>query len=137
VDLFGQSNDELLGQVALLLEEVELSGGQTLFHKGDPGHSLYIVAEGQVRVHDEEWTLAYLGEGEVFGEMALLDSEPRLASVTAVIPTQLLRLEQESFFELLEAEPELARGIIIMLSRRLRIRLGELSAQRESEAAAR
>ncbi|MFN2143180.1 MAG: cyclic nucleotide-binding domain-containing protein [Candidatus Promineifilaceae bacterium] len=137
VDLFGQSNDELLGQVALLLDEVDLAGGQTLFQKGDPGRSLYIVAEGQVRVHDEDRTLAYLDEGEVFGEMALLDSEPRLASVTAVIPTQLLRLEQGPFFELLQAEPELARGIITMLSRRLRTRLEELSVQGEHGTAAR
>ncbi len=129
IDLFGQSSDELLGQVALLLEEVDLAGGQTLFHKGDPGHSLYIVAEGQVRVHDEEWTIAYLGEGEIFGEMALLDSEPRLASVTGTGGgTQLLRLDQEPFFELLQAEPDLARGIITMLSRRLRARLEDLSA---------
>jgi CRP-like cAMP-binding protein len=61
--------------------------------------------------------------------MALLDSEPRLASVTGTGGgAQLLRLDQEPFFELLQTEPDLARGIITMLSRRLRTRLEELSA---------
>jgi CRP-like cAMP-binding protein len=134
IDLFSQSSDDLLGQLALLLEEAPLAGGQTLFKKGDPGRSLYIVAEGQVRVHNEVGTLAYVGEGEVFGEMALLDSEPRLASVSATVPTLLLRLEQGPFFELLEVEPELSRGIITMLARRLRARLAALSVERQGVA---
>ena len=123
VTLFGHSDDELLGQLAVLVEEVDLSGGEVLFEAGDPGRSLYIVAAGQVRVHVGEKTLAYLGEGEVFGEMALLESEPRAATVTAVVPTTLLRLDQQPFFELLAAQPELARDIIIMQSHRLRERL--------------
>lgn len=128
VPLFAESADQLLGEIALLLEEVDLAGGETLFHEGDPGRSLYIVAAGQVRVHIEEATLAYLGEGEVFGEMALLEAEPRLATVTAVVPTQLLRLDQDPFFELLELQPALARGMIAMLSARLRARLEALAA---------
>ena len=122
VELFGESDNELLGRLASLLEEVDLAGGEELFHQGDPGQSLYFVAAGQVRVHIDDRTLAYVGEGEVIGEMALLESEPRLATVTAVVPTQLLRLDQAPFFELLESQPQLARGIIIMLSARLRSR---------------
>ena len=123
IELFGASDNVLLGQVALLLDERDLAGGEILFEHGDPGQSLYIVATGQVRVHIGDQTLAYLGEGEIFGEMALLDSEPRLATVTAVTPSQLLRLEQKPFFELLESQPQLARGLITMLSGRLRSRL--------------
>jgi len=140
VELFGESDNELLGRLASLLEEVDLAGGEELFHQGDPGQSLYIVAAGQVRVHIDDRTLAYVGEGEVIGEMALLESEPRLAAVTAVVPTQLLRLDQEPFFELLESQPQLARGIIIMLSARLRSRpraesaaAAESTPQRESQ----
>ena len=123
IELFGTSDNVLLGQLALLLDERDLAGGEVLFQQGDPGQSLYIVAAGQVRVHIGDQTLAYLGEGEIFGEKALLDSEPRLATVTAVVPSQLLRLEQKPFFELLESQPQLARGLITMLSSRLRSRL--------------
>lgn len=129
IDYFDHINDTLLGQVAALLEEVDLAGGEVLFHQGDPGYSLFIVTIGQVRIHIGERTLAYAGEGDVIGEMALLESEPRLASVTAVVPTRLLRLDQQVFFELLEAQPEVTRGIVKTLSGRQRDRLRELVLQ--------
>ncbi len=131
IELFAASDNRLLGEIAQLLEEVDLAGGEELFHQGDPGRSLYIVAAGQVRVHIEDMTLAYIGEGELLGEMALLESEKRLATVTAVVPSQLLRLDQAPFFELLEMQPALARGIITTLSARLRARL-QLLAGTES-----
>ena len=109
-----------------------MSAGQTVFEKDDPGDGLYLVVDGEVRVHRGAHTLNHLGEGDVFGEMALLDAEPRMASVTAVADTLLLRLAQEPFFELMDDRPEVARGIIRVLSQRLRARareLGELRAR--------
>ena len=96
---------------------------------------MYLVYEGEVRVHDGEHTLNHLADGDVFGEMALLDSEPRMASVTAVQDTLLLRLAQEPFFELMEDRPEVARGIIRVLSRRLRARVRELAELRARDEA--
>ncbi len=122
VDVFAATPDETLAAVAGLLEEVPLSAGQAVFEKGDLGECLYLVVDGEVRVHDGENTLSYLGEGDVFGEMALLDAEPRMASVTAAADTLLLRLASEPFFELMDDRPEVARGIIRVLSRRLRAR---------------
>jgi CRP-like cAMP-binding protein len=61
-----------------------------------------------------------LQDGEVFGEMAVLDPEPRLASITAVEETQLLRLDQQPFYDLMEDRIEVAYGIIHVLSGRLR-----------------
>jgi CRP-like cAMP-binding protein len=86
---------------------------------------------GQVWVHIAERTLAYRGEDEVIGEMALLESKPRSATVTAVMPTQLLRLDQQPFFELLEVQPKLAREMIKMLSGRLRTHLQESAVRPE------
>jgi len=132
VDVFAAPPDETLAAVAGILEEVPVSAGQPVFEKDDPGDGLYLVADGEVRVHREEHTPNHLGEGDVFGEMALLDAEPRMASVTAVADTLLLRLAQEPFFELMNDRPEAARGIIRVLSQRLRARareLGELRAR--------
>ncbi|HZQ05655.1 MAG TPA: cyclic nucleotide-binding domain-containing protein, partial [Anaerolineae bacterium] len=136
VDIFAQTPVPVLADVAAVLQQVELNEGETIFQKGDLGDSLYIIVAGRVRVHDGAHTLSDLGEGEVFGEMALLDPEPRSASVTAVEATQLLRLDQQSFQELLEERAEIARGIIKVLTRRLRERSRELiaaQAARESE----
>ncbi|MEZ4516764.1 MAG: cyclic nucleotide-binding domain-containing protein [Chloroflexota bacterium] len=127
VELFSEMPDELVAQVASLLSEMELAAGQPVFDKGDPGDSLYIIVDGEVRVFDGDQTINYLGESEVFGEMALLDAEPRMASVMATADTLLLRLEQEPFFDLMESRSEVARGVIRVLSARLRRRVEEIA----------
>jgi hypothetical protein len=132
VELFATIPDELLVEVATLLTEVVVQPEQTIFDKGDTGDSLYVIASGRVRVHDGEHVLNELGESEVFGEMALLDSEPRMASVTAATEALLLRLDQEPFYDLLDAHSEMARGIIRTLSDRLRRRGRELTELKAS-----
>ena len=133
-ELFAETPDELLAEVAGLLTEVELPAGEAVFNKGESGDSLYIVVSGRVRVHDGDYTLNVLGESEVFGEMALLEPEPRMAGVTAETDALLLRLDGEPFFELLDTRSEVARGIIRVLSRRLRQRAQEVAALRAAAA---
>ena len=127
VDIFTETPDNILAEVASLLREVELQAGETIFEKGDPGDCMYIVVSGEVRAHDEGHTLSQLGAGDVFGEMAVLDPEPRLASVTALEDTLLLRLDQEPFYELMEDRIEVARGIIRVLSGHLRHRVRDVA----------
>jgi AAA family ATP:ADP antiporter len=127
VSIFAGTPDEILAEVASLLEEVELREGETIFEKGDAGDCMYIIVDGKVRVHDGGRTLNYLGEGDVFGEMAVLDPEPRLASVTAVEDTRLFRLDQGAFYELMDDRIEVARGIIHVLSQHLRARVRDLN----------
>jgi len=73
-----------------------------------------------VRVFEGSRTLNYLEEGEVFGEMAVLDPAPRSASVEAVEDTSLLEMDRPQLFELVESRLEVASGIIQVLSRHLR-----------------
>ena len=113
-----------------MLEEVELTAGETVFEKGDQGDCMYIIVSGEIRVHDGDHTLNHLGQGNVFGEMAVLDPEPRVASVTAFEDTLLLRLDQEPFYELMEDRVEVARGIIHVLSGHLRDRVRDLNKLR-------
>jgi CRP-like cAMP-binding protein/ATP/ADP translocase/HEAT repeat protein len=127
VNMFSQTPDDVLADVANLLEEVDLAENETVFKMGEPGDSMYIIIDGKVRVHTDEHLLNYLGESDVFGEMALLDPEPRIASVTAVEPTRLFRLDKAPFYQLMEERPEVATGIIRVLTRRLRNTDRELS----------
>jgi CRP-like cAMP-binding protein len=127
VSVFSRTPDDVLAEVAALLEEVEAAEGETIFGKGDLGDSLYVIVDGKVRVHDGERLLNYLGERDVFGEMALLDPEPRLASVTAVEPARLFRLAQAPFYELMADQPEVAAGIIRVLTGHLRARVRDLA----------
>lgn len=133
VDLFAGTPDPILADVAAAMDQIEVDAGARVFEKGDPGDSLYVILAGQVRVHDGAEILNVLGEGDVFGEMALLDPEPRLASVTASQDTQLLRLDQQSFQELLEERSEIARNVIRVLTRRLRARVQDLTTARSTQ----
>ena len=94
--------------------------GTIIIHKGDLGDFMYIIASGHVRIHDGDQTITYLGENDEFGELALLNSEPHSASPTAVEEIYLLRLDQNTFYELISDYPDVLRGIIQVLSARLR-----------------
>jgi CRP/FNR family cyclic AMP-dependent transcriptional regulator len=85
-----------------------------------------MIASGKVRVFDGGRTINYLEEGDVFGEMAVLDPAPRSASVEAVVDSDLLQIDQVQLFELIESRLEVARGIIQVLSRHLRNRMRDL-----------
>jgi ATP:ADP antiporter, AAA family len=135
VSIFSEAPDNLLAEIAGLVNVVDVDPGQRIFTKGEEGTRMYVIVEGQVQVHDGEQTLDLLGDREVFGEMALLDSEPRTASATAITGVRLLELDQEPFYELLEEQFEITRGIIGVLVRRLRERSGELVTLRKSSSA--
>ncbi|MGH9324159.1 MAG: cyclic nucleotide-binding domain-containing protein [Vicinamibacteria bacterium] len=120
VSMFSSTSEDTLADVADVLEEVELGPGELVFSKGDPGDSMYIVVSGKVRVFDGARTINYLGEREIFGELALLDPEPRSASVEAFEETRLFRLGRDTLFELMADNVGVVSGIMQVLCRRLR-----------------
>ena len=120
VDLFATIPDHVLAAVAQVVEVVELEPGETFIEEGDLGDCMYLVVEGEVRVHKQQQTIITLGPGESVGELAVLDPEPRSASVSAVGPTRLFRLAKEPFDDVLLERPEMAQGVIHALCRRIR-----------------
>ncbi len=120
IELFSQIPGEELAQVALISTEEQREPGEEIFAEGDAGDALYLVLAGTVRVHKADRVIAELGERECFGEMAILDTSPRSATVTAGPGARLLRIAREDFQEILSDKPEIALGIIKVLSRRLR-----------------
>lgn len=128
VRFFAGAPDSALSTVAEAVVPVVLEAGASLFHKGDVGDSLYVITTGRVRVHDGELTFNELGPGAVVGEMAVLDAEPRSASVTAVEATALLCLHQGPLYALIGAHVGVARGVIGVLCRHLRDRVSDLAS---------
>jgi CRP-like cAMP-binding protein len=120
VEIFAHTPDHALAAVARILEEVEVEAGQTFMTEGAFEESMYLVVEGKMRVHTGDKTVNVVGPGETLGEMAVLDPEPRSASVTALEPGRLLRINREPFEEVIADRPEISLGIIRVLSRRLR-----------------
>lgn len=133
--IFSSLPNEILAAVASLTEEIWFDKGTSVIEKGDMGDCMYFIIQGKVRVHDGDLTLNFLADGDVFGEMAVFDSEPRVASVTSVEDSCFLRLDQEPLYELMDLQPQVAQGLIKTLSHHLRHRirdLKELQAEREA-----
>ncbi len=110
---------------AELMRERTYPKGSVILFEDDPGDALYLVASGQVKVvligeDGREVILSVLGEGAFFGEMALLDDEPRSAHVIAMEDSVVLALRREDFRARLRASPEVAIALLKELSRRLR-----------------
>jgi CRP/FNR family cyclic AMP-dependent transcriptional regulator len=120
VALFTHMASKDLGRIAEIAEEVVYPAGSTIFTEGDYGDYLLVIVEGEVRITLGEKELGRLGSEEYFGEMSLLDGEPRSASAVAETDCLLLRLGQREFLAILARNFESALTIIRTLSQRLR-----------------
>jgi CRP-like cAMP-binding protein len=109
---------------------MELEPGQTFIEEGALEDCMYIVVDGKVRVHNNGQTIILLEPGNTVGELAVLDPEPRSASVTAEDKVLLFRLAKEAFDEVMADRPEIAQGVIRALTRRLREQ-GRLAAGKQ------
>jgi CRP-like cAMP-binding protein len=120
VDLFSQIPAENLAQIVKIAREVYFDQDQYIIKQGEIGNCLFLIIEGEVKVLTDNDEIARLGKKECVGEMSILDSEPRSASVIAVTDVVLLKINQEDFYEMISERPEVAQGVITMLTRRLR-----------------
>lgn len=126
LSMFADTPDEALAELADLLHEVEVQPGETIVTKGEAGDSLYIIVQGKVEVVDDNRVLNQLDARAVFGELSLLDSSPRTATIRALDETTLLRLNQTPFYEIMSDYVEVAMGTIHMLTHHLRARTGDV-----------
>ncbi len=130
IELFQSLSHEDLAQVAQIAIEVEAERNETIIVEGDLGDSLYLILQGRVQIHKDNQPLAVLGEKEPIGEMGILDSAPRSASVTAMDDLRMLKIDREDFHELMADRLEIAQGVIKVLLTRLR----RLSAKSVSQS---
>ena len=120
VDLFaGCSNDEI-DRIAGLTTQIDVAAGRVLCVEGKPGEEFFVIAEGEAVVTRNGEELARLGAGGFFGEMALLDGGPRVATVTAVTPMKLLVLNRSEFRSLVEVSTMIDRRILEAIGLRAR-----------------
>ena len=120
IDLFSQIPGEDLARLAQIAEECDFDPTEIIMSEGELGDSMYLIVEGKVDVIKGKRSVVELGDRECVGEMAILDSEPRSATVQAKTPVRALRIEREDFYELMREKIEIAQGIIQVLTRRLR-----------------
>ncbi len=106
---------------AARIAEVELyAPGEPIVREGERGDALFILVRGTATVERGGRVIATLGPGDAVGEMAVLDSEPRSATVRATSEVEALRMGSEAFYEILHEQVEIAEGVIRVLSQRVR-----------------
>ncbi len=137
VALFSQLSSRELLNVASIAQQVEYPESAVLLKEGDEADSLYLILSGDVAVQTGGRTVAVLGPRECVGEMAILDREPRSATVVALDHVSALRIDRDSFYDVLAQKREIALGIIKILVQRLReanIRPGRNAAESRRSA---
>lgn len=126
VELFSELTDEQLKLLADLVVVQNFNRDETVVLEGDDSvQALYLIASGSVQVYmtgadGRETILSFLERGDFFGEMSLIDGEPRSASVRTVTDAQMLIVHRESFLLLIRQYPEIAMGLLSEMSKRLR-----------------
>src|SRR6266700_4892331 len=123
--MFADLGSDELQRISNLCHTQHLAVGELLFQKGDPGNALFVVRPRQVRIETgasdgSRLTLNFMGPGELFGEVAVLDGQDRTADATAGETTELFVLRREDFLGHLEREPKVAIKIIQLLCQRIR-----------------
>ena len=125
VPLFSELADQELNLLAASGSRKNFPGKNVIFQEGDSGDVLFIILSGKVKVlltgkNGQEYILSRLGPGNFFGEMAILESAPRSASVITVEPSEFFLLGRKALTELLKHHPDIALKILKNLSQRLR-----------------
>lgn len=123
--LFGNLSEEELSQLAQIVRERKFDRNQVIFYEGDLGGSLYVIVSGTVKIvimadDGREHILGLLDEGNFFGEISLIDGEPRSATAIALDKVNIVMISREDFIRLLRENPEMSLKIMQTLCERLR-----------------
>jgi len=102
------------------IESRYFKAGSTVFREGDEAHELFVIKSGKVRIQIGNRTLTELGPDTIFGEMALIDNEPRSATAIAVTDVELVPVGEEQFLFLVSQTPYVALKVMRVLVQRLR-----------------
>jgi CRP/FNR family transcriptional regulator, cyclic AMP receptor protein len=125
IPLFSLLDDQESSVLAQQLDERDYLAGEIIISAGEPGNSMYIVRTGKVELfirdkNDERVSLAIIEGGDLFGELSLLDTEPRSASAMALEPTNALIIDRNDLEILVTAHPPAALDMMTMLGKRMR-----------------
>jgi CRP/FNR family transcriptional regulator, cyclic AMP receptor protein len=134
VRLFEDLDKKSLEAIANAAVEQSYTPGQEIVRQGETGVGAFIIRSGKVEIVQDraghQHKVGELKSGEIFGEMALLDEFPRSATVRALEPTTCLGIQRWHFRGILESHPQIALGLLPVLTRRIR------NAEREDDLVA-
>jgi CRP-like cAMP-binding protein len=120
VQLFSTCSKRDLAKIAALGDEVDVRAGKVLMRQGEPGHEAFVILNGRAKATVRGKMTTHMGPGECFGEMALLHSAPRSATVTAESDMHLLVLHSRAFSTLLADVPSVTKNVLAAMAERVR-----------------
>ena len=120
VPLFRRCTTEELRAISRRATTLRFEPGRQLTREGSRGYEFFIIVSGKAKVTRDGAELAILGPGDFFGELALLDDEPRSATVTVETPMEALVIDSREFRSLLEEAPDLTYSILAGIAKRFR-----------------
>ena len=127
IEIFKPLPDEKLELLASDCLEVTLNPGDSLFREGDPGDSMFVILSGKIAVEKGKSMIARRGVGNYFGEMALIDDQPRSATVTALTESRVLKIMKEQFFLHIADNPQALMAVLKTVSEQSRENLTALN----------
>jgi CRP-like cAMP-binding protein len=128
LSIFSDTPETILAEMAHLMVDMHVQAGEKIVQEGEIGNCMYIISEGAVNVSKGNQVLMQMGSRDFFGELSLLDTETRSATVTATADSSLFRMDQEPFYDLIESRPEVVKGVIKILCKRIRAANQKISA---------
>ena len=120
VPIFSRLGKKELGQIAQLMDEVDVPAGKVLMRQGETGDEMFIVVSGSFRIERDGRTIAERGTGAALGEISLLSKGPRTATVTATEPSRLLVAGQREFHSLMDEHPTVRMQVLEGLATKIR-----------------
>jgi CRP/FNR family transcriptional regulator, cyclic AMP receptor protein len=108
-------------------QKISVPAGTEVFHEGDAGTSMYGVVEGEIELRTQNRVIATVGVNEVFGEMALVDHSPRMATAVATTDAVLAEIDQYTFLFLIHETPTFALTVMSAMADRFRVHASELA----------
>ncbi|STX51100.1 cyclic nucleotide-binding protein [Legionella busanensis] len=122
--LFSKLRKAILWRIASLAQKETFAEGEYLIRQGEQGDKCFIISKGLVEIfyesNNKRIPIAKVAQGEILGELAIIDSLPRSASAVALLPTEALIITQWDFKAQLQAYPEIALELLPLLAQRLR-----------------
>lgn len=117
--LFGELSRKDLEELAKMTEDLEVEAGKVLARQGEIGKEFFVILEGEVEITRDGKAIEQRGGGDFFGELALVENVPRMATLTAKTPLRFFVLTSQSFHRLMGEKPDVERKVLRSLVKRL------------------
>ena len=111
-------------------DPIEYAAGSTIFSKGDPGDSMFVVVKGKVDISVDGQVVDSLDDGDIFGEMSLIDNQDRSADAVAGSDCTLVKIDERRFLYMTDHTPRFALQVMRLVADRLRERMADLERLR-------